>query len=164
MIGARLVTPAWRLATSPAAALYAGAAALRRALYQQGVLCASRLAVPVISVGGLALGGQGQFLDEVRVPQQRRGIVRRRIVVGFVHRRQFGTLVGCQHKETPICRIDMCPYSVLPADAYRIRQRVHRPRVHRAGAPHHEERAVPVRSIGDDPALEHVGPHVEPRI
>ncbi len=47
------------LATAVAAA-YGGAAAIRRALYDHRVLPVHRLTIPVISVGGLALGGEGK--------------------------------------------------------------------------------------------------------
>ena len=44
----------------PVELLYRGVNRLRRALYRRGVLRARRLPAPVISVGGIAVGGSGK--------------------------------------------------------------------------------------------------------
>lgn len=44
----------------PAALVYGGAAAAHRAVYRHRLLCSERLRVPVISVGGLRVGGEGK--------------------------------------------------------------------------------------------------------
>jgi tetraacyldisaccharide 4'-kinase len=45
---------------APLGAVFGGATALRAALYRRGVLAATRLGSPVISVGNLAVGGRGK--------------------------------------------------------------------------------------------------------
>lgn len=50
----------WSRALWPWSVIYAGALALRAALYRAGVLRARRLAVPVVVVGNLTVGGAGK--------------------------------------------------------------------------------------------------------
>jgi len=49
-----------RAALGPASLLYAGTIAVRRALYDRGILGAGRAPAPVVSVGGLSVGGSGK--------------------------------------------------------------------------------------------------------
>ena len=49
-----------RVVLAPAAAMYAGIAAARNALYDRGVLAQAELELPAISVGNLSVGGTGK--------------------------------------------------------------------------------------------------------
>lgn len=76
MNAARVSRQLLRAALRPAGQLYGVAAALRRAAYGVGLLRAHRLPVPVVAVGGLALGGEGKtpVAAEIARRLERRGL------------------------------------------------------------------------------------------
>ena len=98
-----------RTLLAPLGALYAGASAVRNALYDAGVLAAHPLALPAISVGNLSVGGTGKtpFAAWVAGALERRGAT-----VGIVLRGYGG--------DEPMVHARLSPRAVVVANPDRV--------------------------------------------
>ncbi|MDB5804162.1 MAG: lipid-A-disaccharide kinase [Betaproteobacteria bacterium] len=92
----------------PASALFAALAALRRALYRAGILKTQRLAVPVLVVGNLTVGGSGKTPLVIALA---RAFAERGLHPGVISR-GYGRIAGAEIETAREVHADSSPAQV----------------------------------------------------